>query len=794
MLPPFLDKGRDVALVDVDGDGDLDLFHANAIQTRLALNDGHGLFSDAPGYLPSGITAGEAARVADVDGDGDADILLSGRTLLINDGTGHFSAGGSLLPAGLGPLNQAAFGDVDGDGDLDLLATYGGGWTTVKLLVNQGGGFFVDSPGQIPSLTGWLWEPTFGDIDGDLDLDAFIAGSNGHARLLLNDGSGNLQDVTNTHLPTSMESSSSVLEDVDGDGDLDLLVSGLQVLQLPRNDGQGIFTEVAGAFPPATYLVRKVRCADLDADGDLDAFTVGHRHVETFLNDGTGIFAPGPPGLPPELADVRGLALGDVDGDGDIDVLTADHGGGVRIRNRMYLNDGSGTFTDVTSPLPVEVDDTRAADLVDLDGDGDLDAVIGNDFTNRLSVFLNSGAGWYRRGTGSLTHPAGVRGMTFGDVDGDGDPDCVIAGFYSCALKLNNGDGTFTDASSQLPPAGAYAAFDVALADVDGNGTLDILAAQGGLSLWINNGSGVFADATALVHGVGTPPRRPLLVIDSEGDGDPDVVTGAALYINDGTGSFWDFTALLMPPPAPFTRFFAAGDVTGNGTPDLLYSAFGTPGLLVNNGISIYSDASNQLPPTFTNIGPNASSATLDVDLDGDLDFYLAQSVADFLLLNDGSGNFVLGSSSIPPDIGWSWDVASGDVDGDGDDDILAGNAGESVLYTNLTRQLSWSAPLRFGKPFTLELRGPPLQTWSLYAAATRWNLPLPPHGTLFLSLNNILPLGQGLLDSQGAASITFQIPPDPGGFTGFQIHTQALLGGTLPHLSNLEVLVTTDL
>jgi hypothetical protein len=82
--------------------------------------------------------------------------------------------------------------------------------------------------------------------------------------------------------------------------------------------------------------------------------------------------------MPPDAVTSLAVALGDVDGDGDLDALIGN--GGLReARNRLYLNDGAGHFADVTlSKLPREVDVTLSLALADVDGDGDLDALIGN--------------------------------------------------------------------------------------------------------------------------------------------------------------------------------------------------------------------------------------------------------------------------------------------------------------------------------------------------------------------------------------------------------------------------------
>ena len=119
------------------------------------------------------------------------------------------------------------------------------------------------------------------------------------------------------------------------------------------------------------------------------------------------------------------IALGDVDGDGDLDAYIgnqAEYG----IENFLYLNDGTGFFTDAANQIPVDFGRTFSAALVDVDSDGDLDAFLGNHYgQNRL--FLNDGSGLFDGGEQQIPiDRTEASSVAFGDVDGDGDLDAMV--------------------------------------------------------------------------------------------------------------------------------------------------------------------------------------------------------------------------------------------------------------------------------------------------------------------------------------------------------------------------------
>lgn len=231
---------------------------------------------------------------------------------------------------------------------------------------------------------------------------------------------------------------------------------------------------------------------DLDGDGDLDAFVTNWngKPDQVFLNDGTGIFTDSGQTLGKWFG--TAVSLGDVDQDGDLDALVANNGEESYNAPVLWLNDGTGVFTDSTQRLGFT--NAYAAVLGDLDGDGDLDAYIANSSHNGAKpadkVWLNDGKGIFSDSGQKLGSLYSLT-AALADMDGDGDLDAV-AGSWKTGPKiwLNDGKGTFTDSKIKLASLNNSG---VAIADMDGDGDPDLLvstntwAAGNGLHrLWLN--------------------------------------------------------------------------------------------------------------------------------------------------------------------------------------------------------------------------------------------------------------------------------------------------------------------
>ncbi|MEM7202548.1 MAG: VCBS repeat-containing protein [Planctomycetota bacterium] len=391
-------------------------------------------------HLPADRDPCTALAHGDVDGDGALDLLVanggSDNRLYLGDGLGGFrDATAGRLPADGDRSEAVALGDVDADGDLDLVTANAVGQQN-RLYLNDGSGIFTDVTGaQFPVDGDRSYGIVLADVDRDGDLDAIFANtSRQQNRLYLNDGTGRFVDVTLTQLPTDADGSWAVTAgDVDGDGDQDLLFGNARQDRLYLNDGAGRFTDATAArLPQEAGNTHDVELGDVDGDGDLDIYLAnsnqGDPQDRLFQNDGSGTFVDETEQLLPRAdRNARAAALRDVDGDGDLDLALANAGE----LNRLQLNDGTGVFADVTpSRLPFSLEWSTANALVDVDEDGDTDLLITN-FGDPNRLYLNTGVGRFVDATAGSLPSRGYRssGIALADVDRDGDLDVAFAVF-----------------------------------------------------------------------------------------------------------------------------------------------------------------------------------------------------------------------------------------------------------------------------------------------------------------------------------------------------------------------------
>lgn len=354
-----VDHTAAVALGDLDGDGDLDVVFGNgrhlAETDWVYSNNGLGVFfGKRP--LENEPDRSYAIALGDLNGDGALDIVVANdvgnrSAIYRNDGRGNFT-----FLRGLGSGREArravALGDLDGDGDLDVVLV---GPEQDHIYVNESGGGWTERP--LGSGNDWSLSVALADLDGDRDLDIVVANRyQVHSVVYVNDGRGRVTETR--QLGTGREDTTAVaVGDLDRDGDLDIVTGNWQQPHAVHlNDGRGHFNE-RHPFGTGKELTWTVALGDMDLDGHLDVVVgnVAVRHTDV-----------------------------DLDGDGRPDRFVQENGGEP---SRVYVNDRVGRLTP-GSTFGAGHDNTRPVALGDMDGDGDLDIVMGNDCQPN-KVFFN---------------------------------------------------------------------------------------------------------------------------------------------------------------------------------------------------------------------------------------------------------------------------------------------------------------------------------------------------------------------------------------------------------------------
>lgn len=424
----------DVQLGDIDGDGDLDIVCANNATVNMVYLNRGGVFDGSPTWRSNSTNLSSRVALGDIDGDGDLDVCygnLNQRTTLFENiapELGEMPVWSSMVRN----TKSVALGDMDGDGDLDLVCGNFGNGNTIYL--NNGGGF-ADVPCE------WshgddTYAIALGDIDGDGNID-IVSGNFGQPNTV---HSGACDAVLMWSAPTPYYTQAVVLGDVDGKNGLDLVCGNAgQANMLYINNG-GTLDSLAAWVSKPTNSTTSMALADVDSDGDVDLVCGNAGQPNTLYLNVDGVFDTIPAWESDASLATFSVDVADVDGDGDLDIVFGNSGQ----RNSLYKNDGTNTgriFESTPGWMSGPQNLTTSVSLEDIDGDGDVDLVCGNNGPN--AVYRNDG-GMLR--TEPEPH-AGSTGPTedlvLGDVDYDGDVDLVCGDSGPNTLFLNGKNPTF---------------------------------------------------------------------------------------------------------------------------------------------------------------------------------------------------------------------------------------------------------------------------------------------------------------------------------------------------------------
>jgi hypothetical protein len=574
-----------LALGDLNGDGRLDVVAVGtagptgsvvgAVSVMMGVGDGS--FLSRVDY-PCGDNPTEVA-LADVDGDGNLDVVVanSGRntaSVLRGHGDGTFAA--SLeFPAGADPsatFLRPAVEDLDGDGKLDVVVMPA--WFAPKVLLGKGGGQLSAPLDLGLAAVGAAIGVTLGDVTGDGKLDFAVGGRD---TFVVYAGRGDLTFAGGVISAVGAKVSRFGVGDLDGDGVPDLALAldrtgsdgSLAVLHGNGNGGFG-----PGIWHPTNTSPTSAALGDLDGDGRLDLVTVGSDSVDISLGSGDGVFAAAVEYSTGNMP--VAVALGDCDGDGRQDVVTVNQNAGT-----VSVLRGIGAGKLAAKADWATVDDPAGLVLGDLNGDGRLDIVTFNSpvvSLGTVGVLLGIGDGRFAAGA---EHAVGYGPKTaaLGDVNGDGIQDLVVAnaGYgatrRSASILLGRGDGTWTTATDYAIDS-PWNPSSIALADLDGDGKLDMVLgiSSASVAVWLGRGDGTFSAAVDY-----PAPGGGSVVGDVNGDGKLDIVTGSSVLFGEGDG-----TLPLRLDYFPSGGWFLLGDVNLDGKPDLVTGFQGGVNVLFN--------------------------------------------------------------------------------------------------------------------------------------------------------------------------------------------------------------------
>ncbi len=765
---PSTGEHYDVTFGDVNNDGKLDLAASTASgMMHIYVGDGEGNFAEESSGLPASGIAYELV-FADFNNDGNLDLAGDERVYLGNGGEeGSMTWTYDSRP---GSWFAATAADVNLDGKMDLIGGSGNGihvWTG-----NGGAGgsiTWTESSNGLPSI-GTFWKPAIGDINHDGKPDLVCADSNNGIKAWTGNGLGGMGSFwtnayTGTGLPETESYASVDLGDVNHDGNLDIVSTayysgnGVRVwLGNGGADGSIVWTENSNGLDTTSSGYLGVRLRDVNNDGNPDILAA-HRFgngLRLWLGDGgaggTTDWTESSTGLP--TGNYIAVDAGDYNNDGKIDIaagrspgveiwqndrpdftidtyvlasinlpvthtwadvqfLDVNHDGKLDIgftsfqgQNqgiRVYLGDGTGVWTESSSGLPT-TGDFNGMRFADIDHNGTIDIIAaqnGGGGNNGIHAWSGDGTGsWTEM---SLVSPNSGAGLELADLNHDGNLD-VITGFWANnwgpLIFLGNGD--FTWSANQGPPGEAIDVDDVAVADVNHDGHLDIAASSMndvGIQLWTGDGTGMPGGWTR--NDTGLPTTDVWLGLDFADvnhDGHPDLV-GAGYAGVGGTGvHVW----------------------LGNG----------------GEGESmLWTPADSGLPVT----GRYGGVEFGDTNLDGSVDLVYASSEdtgatgIGYTRGNGGAGGSVIWSNPVIsgiPTSGRHWGIAFGDMDNDGIPDIAATSDSGVKVYKQgsppvFRPQISLSSP--YG-----------LQNWTGNSPQMiRWNLTDDsPYANLIIYLN----------------------------------------------------------
>ena len=728
LLAPTSTVGA-VAAADVDGDGRLDIVAVEGGTKTIVF-----MLQTAPGqfdvlrFLDERLGEPRDVAVSDLDGDGDQDVVVVTRApsrvaLFFQEGDLDFIANRQFIrdDSVFSEPSAVVAADLDGDGDVDLAIADGSGSTDAITIFYRG-----DAPagatcgavqaGYTPCSFGGAQaarDIALARVDDDGPADLITAHTDGLTVFYA--GGDGIFDQRIVQAITGFDLDSVTVADVNGDSTPDLVGVGrvdaglIAAEQVTPESFEATFP--AGIDPTLFITPTIIEAADLDGNGRMDLVIADgggplfSGSLVACLADSSGVFSC-------DLVETSrntgivdavpsGLEVADLDGDGLYDLISGEEGSEERAVV-VQLQDRVGNFSVAAEILAEEPDVERSRALAagDLDGDGLPDLVTVNPNRGDLTLLLQRDGGSVEPRRISIPPLVDARGalrVVTADIDGDGRVDLATANFDSdnIALLFKDEEGQFTRAL-EVTREGLRGPESLALADLDGDGRLDVVTA-GRLSgdvVWsAQDETGNFMTATVLqAPAAGITLAAPLSVVASDinADGLVDVLVAGHLsrnlviFYQANPGVFEPGAQVLLDEGVAPVEVVVA-DLDGDVLPDLAVAGLGSPALTILLQTAPRVFAAAPQPIGLDGVVATALAAA-DLNGDGRTDLVLAdaQKVDPALLvylaaegapLGGGSLLFLRSDSMVGPT-----GLVAFDFDGDGEADIMSANrAGSNV-------------------------------------------------------------------------------------------------------------------
>lgn len=555
-----------------------------------------------------------------------------------------------------------AWGDVDGDGDLDLAAGFRAKPT--EFYLNQGGSLLKQDwtieANQVTEALAW------GDVDGDGDLDLAVGSINGPTRIFPN-VAGVIQQAPQWVESVVERTKALAWGDMNGDGFLDLVAGNFgRPSRIYLNNGDGTLSADPAWVAETTAWTTDLALADFDGDGALD-LAVGNNatgeHAVVYRNiRGDALTMSRVWESSGNL--VTDIAWGDVDEDGFPELALVDYTLDDVRADGIYQNE-NGALNTTSTWQPVDA--VRSTSLVwgDVDGDSDLDLVIGSSADSTERVYINQDGALQNTPAWQSADTSHVTDLALVDVDRDTDLDLVA--IYSGSIYVyTNRQWPLDSVADWNTATPGVRTMSIAWGDADNDGFLDL----------------------------------------AMGNGDPFASVGSPNVIYHNNRGLLDSADLLYSAPAAdITTSVAWGDMDGDGWLDLAVGNLGEPSyvLLNQNGSFNYDDrlelgGVDESGRTLRTDDHTRSVAWGDVDRDGDLDLAVGnEGQANRLYINENGALRQEGVLTFGADTA-TYSLAWGDIDGDGDLDLAAGNFGAAnQIYFNLEGRITDDVVQIFG-------------------------------------------------------------------------------------------------